>query len=179
MPSYQIPTQKSRYEILTEAQGLKGESYPRTALVSSAALATQALRGVLVPFRAGDTVTNLCAAVVAAGVTLTDAWLGLYSTAGVQLAATASAPTTFESVGVKSVAVATPYTVTATGGLYIVALFVGGSTIPSLLSSGSPSNATGAFSGGSAVAVVQTSLTSLPTPATFGNSGYAIWAGWS
>ena len=108
------------------AQGLKGESWPRMLSVSTQILTSQKVQYVLLPFVKGDVVTNLYLCVSVASASTTLAKMGLYSTGGTRLALSADTGTSWNTTGVRTVALTAPYTVTTTGGLYVAILSDGG-----------------------------------------------------
>jgi hypothetical protein len=93
---------RHRAQILTEAQGLKGENFSRT----TAAVGTIAVDGtiyfMLTPFLAGDVVTNLHPAVTTVANGLTLAKVGIYNLAGTRLATSADLGSDWTNLGVRT-----------------------------------------------------------------------------
>lgn len=100
------------------------------------ALTTQVMTSVAIPLRAGDVVTNITfKSGATAADTPTNWWFALYSTASTPalIAQTADQLTAAWAANTaKTVALATAYTVTATG-IYFVSVMVKATTPPSLL----------------------------------------------
>jgi hypothetical protein len=112
-----------------------------------AALTTQIMTSVALYLEAGDVVTNLtfCSATTAAG-TPTNWWYALYSTASTPalLGQTADQATTAWAANtVKTLALASPYTVLTTG-VYYAAVHVKATTVPTLLGASLNANASAA-----------------------------------
>lgn len=135
-----------------------------------AALTTQVMTSVAIYLEAGDVVTNLtfCSATTAAG-TPTNWWFALYSTAATPalLGQTADQTSTAWAANTpKTVALATPYTVTATG-IYYAAIHVKATTPPTLLGASLNANASAAVVTGQKI-LARTSGSSLTdtAPAT-------------
>lgn len=167
-----------RDDIALTAQGFIAETLPRHNILGAYALTTQRLEGCLIGLRSGDVVTNVHCVVSTAGTSVTVARIGLYSTAGVLLASCANTTTiATDAASFRSVALSSPYTVTADGGYYVAILAVFTGTAPQLLRGVSQTNALDAAGSGSRGAVSQTGQADLPDPATFGASGSAVWFG--
>jgi hypothetical protein len=175
-----LDLRKERYQIAVDAQGLKGEAFPRSNLGNSS-LTTQRMNGTLLGFREGDVVTNVCCALQANGATLTLAKIGLYSTAGVLLASTAESSSSFTSGAPKTISLplTSPYTILTQGGYYIAILVVG-TTMPNVYRGGVVAGTGLAFSGGVRFNNSQAGLTDLPANATFADAdNLVVWFGWS
>jgi hypothetical protein len=180
MPWFGTP--KSEDRILAEAEGLKGQNFDRQNTVATNIMVDGTAYYALLPFRAGDVVTNLHVAVNTAGATLDLSKMGLYDTSGNRLAVTADLGTAFESTGAGARALTSAYTVTTTGGLYIaVIVSTNGGTMPTLIRG--PNVATGttaAIGSGARPFGTETGQTDLDATATIGTtSALAFWMGWS
>lgn len=122
---------------------IRRESVQRRALStdSAAALVTQVMTHVAVPVNVGDVITSVSfvSGVTAAG-TPTNWWFAIYSSAATPalLAQTADQLTAaWAADTVKTLVLATPYTVTVDGYVY-VACMVKATTVPSLVGALAP-----------------------------------------
>ncbi len=156
------------------------------ATLSALAPTSQKVYGSMVGLNAGDVVSNVFMALstAGAGTTPTGIYLGLYTTAGVQLAVSANlaANSGWTGTGIKSFALSSPYTVTTAGGYYLCLLqngtwgttsmqpFIGGQQTKIVQS---------AIGSGPTFCVAQTSQATLPSPATFVGDASNYWFGWS
>lgn len=177
MPTYRIPQIKNRSTILAEAQGLKGENFPRLTASASGTLTDGTVQGVLTPFLAGDTITNLHVFVTVVAVTASVSLVGVYNSSGTRLAQSADLGTAWESTGTKTHALTAPLTITSTGGYYL-AVISKGATPVSLLR-GVNTGISSSPAGGSVLAFTDAGETSLPSTATMAAGGQATWFGWS
>lgn len=149
-----------------------------------AALTTQVMTSVALYLEAGDVVTNLtfCSATTAAG-TPTNWWFALYSTAATPalLAQTADqASAAWAANTAKTVALATPYTVPATG-IYYAAVMVKATTPPTLLGASLNVNASAAVVTGQKVlastsgsSLTDTAPATIATPTTVATVPYCV-----
>ena len=159
--------------------GYWAETCDRQTAVSSAALTSQLVTFSAVGLLAGDVVTNLTVGVGVAGVSVTMAKIAIYSKTGTLLASTANLTTTFESTGVKTAAVTTPYTVLTDDLYYAAVLAVTASTIPNLRS-GHTATSTGTMAAvGSGVMMcgAMAAQSDMPASATIAtnNSATFVW----
>lgn len=142
------------------------------ASASTAPTAGQAY-GVLVPIRQNTTITNVVLSIGFAGATLTSGqcFAGLMDHSGNLLSATADQSTTWQSAGLKTMALTAPQAVTP--GMYYVAFFGNGTTMPKFWYSGvlfPNDSAGGQFTSSprNAADTTHTGLTTaFHTPATF------------
>lgn len=123
MRIYQAPA-VDRSQILNTAQGFLSSTSPPIAARTTAIPTVNAASGTLVMsllgLRGGDLVTNLICNVQTVGTGLTFAKLGLFSSTGTFLAATASVSASFNSgTGFKIIPLTSPYTITSDGGYYV------------------------------------------------------------
>jgi len=149
-----------------------------------AALTTQVMTSVALYLEAGDVVTNLtfCAATTAAG-TPTNWWFALYDTAATPalLRQTADQTSTAWAANTaKTLALATPYTVPATG-VYYAAVHVKATTVPTLLGASLNANASAAVVTGQKVLAVtsgsgltDTAPPTIATPTTVATVPYCV-----
>ena len=118
------------------------------------------------------TISNVLCQVTTAGVTITNCYMGLYSTAGTQLAVTANLSTTLNSTGTKII----PFTssVAVSAGLYYIGYLVGtAATAPAYSGAGSTpvmnvgaTYTANALTGGARAMTGAASTTALPSPMT-------------
>lgn len=180
MPMQSV-TLRERSAILSDAQGLKGENFPRAAIVGGTISISGTVYYMLTPFRAGDRITNIHPhlTVAASGVTACKA--GLYAQDATQLASSADLGTSWQSTGIKTHALSTPYIVPSDAALYIV-LFHTVSTTAATIARCSAATGIWQTPSGSApyVFAAQTGLSDLPAPGTPANSNQlGFWVGWS
>lgn len=171
-------------DLLLSGQGLKAQNFDRQAGQSVSSLTDGRGYFMLLPLRKGEVVTNIHVAVGAAGISMDLAKVGLYDAAGVQLAVTDDLGTAWESVGTKTHALQSPYTV-PTAGCYLIAVLgsTNGGSMPSLLKGASGATiavALTAIGSNSAPGYLQSSLSDLPATATLtaaASSGIQYWVG--
>jgi hypothetical protein len=149
-----------------------------------AALTSQVMTSVALYLEAGDVVTSLtfCSATTAAG-TPTNWWFALYSTAATPalLGQTADQTSTAWAANtVKTVALATPYTV-PTSGVYYAAVMVKATTPPTLLGASLNVNASSAVVTGQKVlaytsgsALTDTAPATIATPTAVATVPYCV-----
>jgi hypothetical protein len=166
----------SRAEVLSTAQGLVSENFPRSAMASSQLTISGTAYFMSMGLLAGDVVTKLNILVTTAGASMTLSKVGLYDSSGTLLASSADQGTAWQSTGLKQISLSSPYTVTADGGYYAAVVAIG-STMP-ILTRGfnfGPSDGVGS---GMKPYGTQLSQTDLPSPATIGlTSPIAFWIG--
>lgn len=156
----------SRDDLARHAAGIVTETmlYP-AGHANASAPASGTMVGIIVGLRAGDVVTNLSCVLNSGGSGLTLVKLGLCAIDGTLLASTADAKASFTTSGLKTIAVSSPYTVTADGGYYIVYLATNsGGAQPALMRGGS--YALPVIGSGAKRHVQQTGQTDLPASAT-------------
>lgn len=162
---------QSLQDISLAAQGLISQNLDRqSAGLTSSTMIDGTVYAMLVPLRAGDVVTNISLILNGpAGADVTASKVGLYSLAGTLLASSADQGTAWQSVGTKTVALASPYTVPATGGYYAALFAKATTTLPKpFCGAGSASQINGAAIGsGAHPSGIMASQTDLPATATF------------
>lgn len=162
-----------RYESLMAGLGYYAETYPQANHSGPSALNSGGCHFVGIGLLAGDVVTSITVQVEAAGVTVTLAKNALYTTAGTLLASSASGHASFGSLGMKTLAMTSPYTVTSDGMYYVCHLQV--AATPAQIMKGS--NGLGSSQGvgsGSRVQGFQSGQTDMPTPATISLSASSL-----
>lgn len=168
-----------RPQLALTAQGLTAATWERLAENSGATILVDGrVEFICVGLRAGDVVTNLLIAIDVAGVTMTLSKVGLYDKTGTRLAVSADQGAGWASTGLKTIAVATPYTVPIDDGYY-VAIVGKATTLPRPASAAFDSKALLAVGSGMAPLGIQTGQTDLPSSATitFSGTGNAYWVG--
>jgi hypothetical protein len=168
-----------RAQILAAGQGLITQNFDRQTGFGGQILADGTAYFMLVPLCAGDVISNISIHVSTIGVTPTVSKVGLYSKAGILLAASAELGAAWTTAtGTKTAALITPFTVPA-DDVYYIAVLCKAATLPTC----TRGPATTSFSGVGSGAVpygVQTGQTDLPSPATiaFGSGApFALWVG--
>jgi hypothetical protein len=168
---------KSRDDILATAQGLISQNFDRQAGGGSGSIMVDGTAYFLsVGLRANDVVSNVSIIVSTAGATLTLSKVGLYNKAGTRLAVSADQGAGWETTGLKTVALASSYTVPADDGYYL-AIVSKGTTLPTLLRGAANANGATALGTGMRAYAMQTGQTDLPASATFAATApIAFWA---
>lgn len=168
---------KSQVDILDTGEGLLGETFDRIMMSSAQTPTSGTVYSTLIGLRAGTVVANIsviCAA-TAAGVTLLK--VGLYNTAGTQLASSAESSASFNSSGLKTLAMTTPYTIPADGVYYCSFISVTGGSNPTIAGTGSFTNRNLPVGSSPRRTSDQSGQTDLPSPATFANGTVGLWFG--
>lgn len=177
MPSYSNSTPVSRTQILVTGIGLIAESFPSGAIDATWALVTGKTYFMAVGLCAGDVISNVHLVVNGAGSGTTLAKVGLYDKTGTRLAASADLGTAWHSVGRKTHALATPYTVPADDLYYVAVLHVWTTTAATM--------PRGAAGGGTETAIgsnprtyaTEASQTDLDATATLADGERTLWVG--
>jgi hypothetical protein len=169
---------KDRYAIRLTAEGMIAETFPMSAAVSGAGCATGDVRATSIGLRAGDIVASITVALGSTpGSGVAKGQLALYSKAGVLLANSADTPAAFQtSNAYVTLSMSAAYTVPTDDGYYC-AMFITGTTMPTVLKGYTVQPSNLALGSGMAKAVAQTGQASLPGPATFTASALGIWFG--
>lgn len=134
---------------------------------------------------AEEKISNLSVAFAAAGSGITLSKVGLYSSTGVQLAVSADQGTSWQTSGIKTIPLITPYVVAATGTYYVGILVVFTTSGPTCArTTGAGVFQQFALAGKLAAYYAQAGQTDLPNPATFNASpsvstGTEFWCGLS
>ena len=104
--------------------------------------------------------------------------MALYDTSGNRLAVSTDQTTGLDSVGMKTVAMSTPYTVTTSGAYYVAVLVNNSGTPPTFGRNNSNSTMTAGIGSGARIAGVQTGQTSMPSSGTIGTGATIdFWIG--
>lgn len=153
------------------SQGLVAETFSRTMVINSTApgAVSGTLQCAIANLYQGTSITNLSIAISVVGTALTLAKLGVYSSAGVRLAATADMSAAFNAaIGTKTSAVTGgPISAPSTGGYYFCVLQVGAT--PAAYAHGSSGASMSIYSAigtGVLPAPIQSGLADLPGTAT-------------
>lgn len=158
-------------------QGITTETFPITASASATVVVTQSVYYGLVGFLKGDIITNIHIAVSTAVTgASTSCFVAVLDSAGNRLAVSNDLTTSADAVGVKTLALSSPYTILADGAYYLALLIVNTGTPPTLARGASFSaNIMSGIGSGVRRAAVQTGQTTIPTSATFANTALAYW----
>lgn len=180
MTSYRIPPGKDLARLLAEGQGLKGENFPRHLASGGQLSVSQTAYFQLMPFRAGDLVTNIHVMIITTGSSsTTKCKVALFNTAGTQLAVSADLGTSWETTGLKTHALGTPYSVPTDGVIYVAIHHVA-STAATILRATAVAGVHTAVGSGAFILGAQTGQADMPSPATIANaSQFGFWMGWS
>lgn len=123
-----------------------------------------------VPWTTTQTVTNIVGAVVTAGATVANAFLGIYNETGLLLAQSADISATLQSTGTKTIPLASPTSIPATSSGFVwVGLLIGSAgTFPTFPRGGFTGNFInlGTTAATSRAGSYSTGQTALPTPLT-------------
>lgn len=168
-----------RYRARMVASGVIAETYDRAVSSSSSQAVSQTIYYCLIGLLKGDVVTNLHIGTVtqSTGAT-TNAYMALYDTSGNRLAVSTDQTTGLDSVGMKTVAMSTPYTVTTSGAYYVAVLVNNSGTPPTFGRNNSNSTMTAGIGSGARIAGVQTGQTSMPSSGTIGTGATIdFWIG--
>jgi hypothetical protein len=171
----------ARQSLAMRNQGVYAETYPVMNSNGQTITTTGTVYGVGIGLLAGDVVTNLTSRVSLAGATVSLAKMGLYSKAGTLLCSSASNGTAFETTGVKTLPMTTPYTVPTDDYYFAAFIAVSAVTMPTNWRSATffTANSYAGVGSGQNIAVLQLSQADLPASATFVTSTSAIsmWIG--
>lgn len=129
---------------------------------------------------AGDIVTNITIAIVVAGVGTTLSKVGLYDSAGNRLALSADQGSVWNTIGLYTIPMITPYQVTASGLYYIAMVAKTGATMPGKARSGMVFPATTGLAIGASAKIcgLMAGQTDLPASATIvAGTSRPQWAG--
>jgi hypothetical protein len=172
-----------RQQALMEAQGYYAETFPRAALGGSSTIMVD---GTVyfnsIGLVSGDVVTSITTFIATGGAGMSICKVGLYSKTGTLLASSADASTSFNSAGLKTTPLSTPYTVTSTDGCFVALFGKTATTMPTPHRTGVSVNGNGLPIG---LGMIQCGLmagqTDLPANATISGVGTTIsyWAGLS
>lgn len=176
------PDGRSTDDLLLSAQAILAETHSRqTSTMASTALVSGTAYFSAIVMRAGTVVTNITVSVSVAGAAVTLSKVGLFTTAGAQLAVSADQGTSWQTTGNKTIAMATPYVVPTSGVYYVAAIAVFTSTAPALIrgSTGAGSILAGTAIGSGILPFgVQLVQADMPSPATIilgTNVALAVW----
>jgi hypothetical protein len=178
----------TREEVRRAALKIVSETMPRAAASAGAAWTAQDLRATAIPLRAGDVVSNLVGLVQAAPGTpanLTKAQLGLYDSTGRLLATCADCHVDFQSTGIHVEAVSSvwngasyvagsSYQIQA-DGLYYLAYWLDGTSMPSIARGASFTGTGTAIGTGQIEATFNGAQASLPNTVTFAAANTPLW----
>jgi len=173
-----------QYQIQLTSRGFIGESYPYGGQTNATILGAGNAYFVGVGLRAGQTISNLYLIVNTAAAALTVSLVGLYDKTGTRLAVSADQGASWQTTGLKTIPIG-PVTIPTTD-VYFIGIFAAGGTLPVVTRGSASTAAIPQFSigGKPAWGYVQTGQATLPSPATFADSGTATvvpfyWFGFS
>jgi hypothetical protein len=174
------PLPLSHRELALKARKVIVETVDIAAVgpVANAALSVSGtLRASLVGLQAGVRITNLTVQVTNAGVGMTHWWHAIWDSSLNLVANTADSATSVQSTGNITLALASAYTPTLSGGYYLGYLGTTGTSMPTLAAgtSGAYSQFGGAIGTGLAAAIQQTGLSALPNPAVAASASLVVW----
>ena len=167
----------TRENIVRQSRSIITETFPLLACTASQISIDGTVYYVLVGLKEGDVVSSLSVYIPTAcqGATMTLSKLGLYSTGGTQLAVSAGQGTAWESAGLKTAAMTTPYTAPSNMAAY-VAIVAKGTTLPTFLRGPTFAQVSSPIGSGTRPIAAQTAQTDLPSPGTLsaGGIGYYV-----
>jgi hypothetical protein len=156
-----------REAYLLNGQGLVAQTFDRANAAGSVTTVSGTARYIGLPLIAGTLLTNGVAFVTGTGSGMTHGWLALYDSSGNLLAQTADSPATYNSTGLKVVALTAPFTVLTDGYYYACFLGTTGTSMPAMLGGQVSSTLTELEVGtGKARHGAQTGLSALANPFT-------------
>ena len=174
------PSAKSIEDIMLDAQGLIAQPWDRSAPGAGQIMIDGTVYFMLVPLRAGQVITNISIVCTTTSAGLTISKVGLYKTDGTRLALSADQTTSWQTAGLKTVALTAAYTVPATGAYYTAIFAKTGTSMPTVYRTAVSSVAQTAVGTGLQPFGTQTGQTDLPSSATIGvGSGISYWTGLS
>jgi hypothetical protein len=172
---YMSLPKRSRRDVLDAAQGLITQNFDRQLANANQVLVDGTAYFMAVGLRANDLVSNISIAVGTAGSAVTLSKVGLYKKDGTRLAVSADQGTAWQSVGVKTIALASPYTVPVDDGYYVAVVSKATTTLPALVRAQNGLQM-GAVGSGMAPAGVLAAQTDLPASATLSVfSTFGLW----
>lgn len=177
--SLQIPP-FDRNSVRLTAEGLIGENFSRALIGGNALSIDGTAYFMAIGLRAGDVVANISIVIAAASATTTLSKVGLYSKGGTRLAVSADQAASWETAGLKTIAMIAPYTVLADDGFYLAAIAKASVTLPKfgIAQAALQVQGAGAIGSGMAAYGTQTAQTDLPASATItAGAPLSIWGG--
>lgn len=166
-----------RDQLRLTANGTIAETGMRGAHNAGTILVSGTVQAGLLGLRAGDLVTNVHCWVSVVGATLTYARMGLYDSAGTQLGLSGDEIATFEaSTGILTIALATPVSISTSGGYYVAVLNTG-TTPATLVRSGSTAGAGSGVGSGVPLYGAEAAQTALDATVTLAEASVAYWYG--
>jgi hypothetical protein len=172
----------ARQAAVVRGQGFITETFPRCGALSGTISVDGTVYGTAIGLLAGDVITNMTIGINVAGNTTTIAKLGIYSQTGTLLCSSADGSAGMGTAGLKTMAMTTPFTVTADGLYYAAWITKASVTLPTPLrgsASLSASNPSAGIGAGTPFMVTQTGQTDFPASATLVASvvSLAYWMG--
>lgn len=166
-----------REDLMASGQGLIAQNYDRQAAGNTSIMIGGTIYFGLLPLFKDEVVTNVHISVTANGVTSTLAKCGLYDKAGNRLAISADQGTAWDTAGIKTVPMSTPYTILA-DDVYFAAVIAQAATLPTLARNANNGNIPGTIGSGARPFGTQAGQTDLINPATIGAaSSIGYWFG--
>jgi len=167
-------------QTLLTAEGLLGQNYDRQLASNTSALVSGTVYFMLVPLSSSDTVTNISIAVTSAGSGVTLSKVGVFSKTGTLLASSADQGTGWQSTGIKTIPLSSPYTAAADDGVYLAIVCIATTTMPVLARASSQGTVNSPVGSGVRPYAAQASQTDLPASAVLSaTGGIAYWVGWN
>lgn len=164
-----------RAQFQLNARGLLAESLELAAANAASISVSGTMNAALVGLRAADQVGSVAVCVTVNGATLTLSKVALYTAAGVLLGSSADASASFTAGSTPRIVVvplASTVAITADGGYYLAALFVG--TTPPTLQRGAALSSVAAGAGALGWGN-QAGLADIPSPAVIVAATNARW----
>lgn len=163
----------ARRMALMRGLGYYAETYPQVCHSGASLLNSGGCHFVAIGLLAGDVVTSITVQLEATGTSITLAKNGLYSVAGTLLASSASGHASFGTLGKKTLAMTTPYTITTDGMYYVCHIQVAASSAQVMKAAGGLGSSQGVGSGG-LVQGFQGGQADLPASATISLSASSL-----
>lgn len=175
-----VDAKRTRNQLRIIGQGLVTETYPIATVSSNFQTVSQTVYYNLVGLLKGDVITNIHVALTAIGTTTTSVFVALYDSSGNRLAVSNDLTTALDStLGMKTLALSSPYTITSDGAYYLSVLIINGTAgnCPTLQRGNGTSGSNGAVGSGVRAFAGQAGQSTMPTTASFSNATVAYWMG--
>lgn len=173
------PGATTPYTVSMAAQGLITQNFDRSSAANSSIPTSGNVIYALVGLLAGSVVRAICLGVDGAAAGMTGAKVGLATLAGARLGISVDLGASWETVGMKTHALITPYIVPTSGGYYLAFWGTSSSNMPSLTRGANANGSARALTGGYARPLAQMAgQTDIPAVGVLSDGpGAGYWMG--